>query len=448
MTILWAVILFGLLIFFHELGHFLVAKLVNVKVLKFSIGFGPKIFGKKIGETEYILSALPLGGYVKPLGEDSEDEIPEEDIPRAYNNQPVWKRAAIVISGPIFNLVLAYLIFVVFLSASLPVVIPVLSDLTNTKIEGITKDSPAMNAGLRSGDTVLSVNGKEISTWVEIDEVVMKSPLKEVFMKVKRGESIIDITVTPQETKVRNKNGDESTIGDIGISRLSTRLEGIVKDSPAMKAGLKEGDTVLSVNGEAVGDWGEMAKLISGNPDTEITLNVKRGDAVFDINVRTDADGRIGISKGMGFNVIQSSSIWSAPVKGFQAVYGWCALTLDVAGRLITGNMSSKMLGGPIVIVNEASKAASSGMADYFYLIALISVNLAVINLFPVPVLDGGHLVFLCIEAVRGKPLNEKFQDILTKIGFGLLLMLIAFVLYNDTIKVIVPWAQKVWGQW
>ncbi|MBI4825336.1 MAG: RIP metalloprotease RseP [Nitrospirae bacterium] len=448
MTILWAVILFGLLIFFHELGHFLVAKLVNVKVLKFSIGFGPKIFGKKIGETEYILSALPLGGYVKPLGEDSEDEIPEEDIPRAYNNQPVWKRAAIVISGPIFNLVLAYLIFVAFLSASLPVVIPVLSDLTNTKIEGITKDSPAMNAGLRSGDTVLSVNGKEISTWVEIDEVVMKSPLKEVFIKVKRGELIIDIAVTPQETKVRNKNGDESTIGDIGISRLSTRLEGIVKDSPAMKAGLKEGDTVLAVNGEAVGDWGEMAKLISGNPDTEITLNVKRGEAVIDIKVRTDADGRIGISKGMGFNVIQSSSIWSAPVKGVQAVYGWCALTLDVAGRLITGNMSSKMLGGPIVIVNEASKAASSGMADYFYLIALISVNLAVINLFPVPVLDGGHLVFLCIEAVRGKPLNEKFQDILTKIGFGLLLMLIAFVLYNDTIKVIVPWAQKVWGQW
>lgn len=448
MTILWAVILFGLLIFFHELGHFIVAKLVNVKVLKFSIGFGPKIIGKKIGETEYVLSAIPLGGYVKPLGEEPDDEIPEEDIPRAYNNQPVWKRAAIVISGPIFNLVLSYIIFVAFLSASLPVVIPVLSDITNTKIEGISQDSPAMKAGLRSGDTVLSVNGKEISTWVEIDEVVIKSPLKEIFFKVKRGESVIDLAVTPVEAIVQDKNGNKNTIGDIGISRLSTRLEGIVKDSPAMKAGLKEGDIVLSVNSEAVGDWAEMAKLISGSPDTEITLNIKRGDAVIDVKVRADADGRIGISKGMGFNVIQSSGIWDAPVKGVQAVYGWVALTLDVAGRLITGNMSTKMLGGPIVIVNEASKAASSGLADYFYLIALISVNLAVINLFPVPVLDGGHLVFLCIEAVRGKPLNEKFQDILTKIGFGLLLMLIAFVLYNDTMKVIVPWVQKVISNW
>lgn len=448
MTILWAVILFGLLIFFHELGHFIVAKLVNVKVLKFSIGFGPKIIGKKIGETEYVLSLLPLGGYVKPLGEDPDDEIAEEDIPRAYNNQPVWKRASIVIAGPIFNLVLAYLIFVVFLTASLPIVIPVLSDLTNTKIEGISKDSPAMMAGLRSGDTVLSVNGKDISTWVEIDEVVIKSPLKEVLFKVKRGESIIDIAVIPEETAVKSKNGDKSTVGDIGISRLSTRLEGIVDNSPAMKAGLKEGDTVLAVNGEAVGDWGEMADRISGSPDTEIVLNINREEAVIDVNVRTDADGRIGISKGMGFNVIQSSGILDASVKGFQAVYGWVALTLDVAGRLITGNMSTKMLGGPIVIVNEASKAASSGIADYFYLIALISVNLAVINLFPVPVLDGGHLIFLCIESIRGKPLNEKLEEIFTKIGFGLLLMLIAFVLYNDTMKVIVPWAQKIISQW
>ncbi len=447
MTILWAVILFGLLIFFHELGHFLVAKFVNVKVLKFSIGFGPRIFGKQIGETEYVVSAFPLGGYVKPLGEDPDDEIPEEDIPRAFNNQSVGKRAAIVIAGPIFNLVLAYIIFVLFLSFNNPVVIPVLTDLTNTNIEGIRKDSPAMIAGLQSADTVLSVNQEEISTWIEMDEVLLDSPGKEVTLKVRRGDRVIDVTLIPEPVVVKDKNGVEKTYGDAGISRLSTRLEGIVDGSPAMEAGLIQGDSVISVNGEPVGDWAGMAELISGNPGKEIILEINRGDKTIEIRVMPDAGGKIGISKGMGFDVIHTSNnIMLAPIKGIEAVYGWSALTLDVAGRLITGNMSTKMLGGPIVIINEASKAASTGMAEYFLLIAVISINLAIINLFPVPVLDGGHLVFMGIEAVMGKPLNEKVVDILTRIGFGMLMLLIAFVLYNDTMKIIVPWVQKLIG--
>jgi regulator of sigma E protease len=440
MTLLWAVILFGLLIFFHELGHFILAKAVGVKVLKFSIGFGPKIISKQIGETEYILSAFPLGGYVKPLGEDPEDEIAEEDIPRAFNNQPVWKRAAIVIAGPIFNIVLSYLIFVVFLSFSLPVVVPILSDLTNTKIEGITKDSPAMEAGLIADDLVLSVNGNEISTWVEMDEVLLKSPGEEVALKVKRGEELLDIIIVPEARTVTARNGLEEVIGDAGISRLSTRIEGVVKDSPAMESGLLEGDAIITVDGQYVGDWAEMAEVISKNPEKELKLEVKRGDDILKLSVSPDAAGKIGISKTMGFNVIQSESILMSPIRGAQAVYAWSALTLDVAARLISGNMSTKMLGGPIVIVNEASKAASAGMADYFYLIAVISINLAVINLFPVPVLDGGHLVFMAIESVMGKPLNEKTMEILTKIGFAMLMMLIALVLYNDTMKVVVPW--------
>ncbi len=446
MTLLWAVILFGLLIFFHELGHFILAKAVGVKVLKFSIGFGPKIISKQIGETEYILSAFPLGGYVKPLGEDPDDEIAAEDIPRAFNNQSVWKRAAIVVAGPIFNLILSYVIFVVFLSFSLPVVIPVLNDLTNTKIEGIRKDSPAMDAGLMIDDIVLSVNGNEISTWVEMDEVLIKSPGKEVSLSVRRGGKLLDIALVPEPRTVTARSGKEEVLGDSGISRLSTRIEGVINDSPAMEAGLLEGDAIITVDGQYVGDWAEMAEFINGSPEKALKLEVKRGNDTIKLNVTPDAAGKIGISKSMGFDVIQTDSILLAPVKGAQAVYGWTVLTLDVAKRLITGNMSTKMLGGPIVIVNEASKAASSGMADYFYLIAVISINLAIINLFPVPVLDGGHLVFMGIEAVRGKPLSDKVMEILTKIGFGLLMMLIALVLYNDTMKVIVPWVQKMIG--
>ncbi|MBI4844113.1 MAG: RIP metalloprotease RseP [Nitrospirae bacterium] len=447
MTIFWAVVLFGLLIFFHELGHFILAKLVNVKVLKFSIGFGPRIIGKKYGDTEYILSAIPLGGYVKPLGEEPDDEIPAEDLPRAYGSQPVWKRASIVLAGPVFNLVLAYIIFVVFLSFKLPIVIPVLKDVTNTKIEGVVKGSPAMKAGLMPGDDVVSVNGKEIHSWVEMEEAFINNPGKEVLLKVEREGASVDIVLIPEASTVKDKGGNDKVIGDAGVSRLSTRIEGVIENSPAMKGGLRAGDSVLAVNGSPVSDWNDMAKLISGNPGKEILLEIRRGDKVLTLDITPDAGGKIGISKGMGFDVVHTDNVFLSPIKGLEAVYRWSALTLEVAGRLITGKMSAKMLGGPIVIVNEASKAASSGLSDYFYLVALISVNLAVLNLFPVPVLDGGHLVFLAIEAVRGKPLHEKAVDILTKAGFAALILLIAFVLYNDTMKVIVPWVQKMIGQ-
>ena len=268
MTFIWAVILFGLLIFFHELGHFIVAKLVGVKVLKFSLGFGPKIFGRTVGETEYLLSAIPLGGYVKPLGEEPGEEISEEDKPRAFNNQPVWKRAAIVLAGPIFNLVLAYIIFVVFLSASLPVTIPKLDSITTT-IENVMEDSPAMKAGLTRDDTIISIDDESVSEWNVMAEVFSKNPGKALSLKVKRNDELIDMKIIPEPTTVKNEQGEEVEIG------------------------------------------------------------------------------RIGISKKFNATVIQSESILSAPFKGVQAVYEWCVLTLNVIVKLFTGSVSAKQLGGP-----------------------------------------------------------------------------------------------------
>jgi len=364
MTFIWAVVLFGLLIFFHELGHFIVAKLVGVKVLKFSLGFGPKIFGTTIGETEYLLSAIPLGGYVKPLGEEPGDEISEEDKPRAFNNQPVWKRAAIVLAGPIFNLVLAYIIFVVFLSASLPVTIPKLDSITTT-IENVMEDSPAMKAGLTKDDTIVSINNESVSEWNVMAEVFSNSPGKELSLQVKRNDEMIDMKIIPEPTVVKNEQGEEVEIG------------------------------------------------------------------------------RIGISKKFNATIIESESILSAPFKGAQAVYEWCVLTLDVIAKLFTGSVSAKQLGGPILIVDAAAKAASVGAFTYFNFIAIISINLAILNLLPVPVLDGGHVMFFAIEAIRGKPVSEKIMLIANKVGMTLLLMLIFFVLYNDTVRIIVPWFQK-----
>ena len=364
MTFIWAVVLFGLLIFFHELGHFILAKSVGVKVMKFSLGFGPKIFGRKIGETEYLLSAIPLGGYVKPLGEEPGEEISEEDRPRAFNNQPVWKRAAIVLAGPVFNLVLAYIIFTVFLSVNLPVTIPKLDSITTT-IENVMEDSPAMKAGLTKDDTIVSIDGESVGEWNVMAEIFSNNPGNELALTVKRNDELIAIKIIPEPTTVKDEQGEEVTIG------------------------------------------------------------------------------RIGISKKFNAKVITSDSIFSAPFKGIQAVYEWCVLTLDVIVKLFTGSVSTKQIGGPILIVDAAAKAASVGVFTYFNFIAIISINLAILNLLPVPVLDGGHVLFFAIEAIRGKPVSEKIMIAANKVGMTLLLLLIFFVLYNDTVRIIVPWFQK-----
>jgi regulator of sigma E protease len=363
-TLLWAIILFGLLIFFHELGHFIFAKLVGVKVLKFSLGFGPKIVGKKIGETEYLISAIPLGGYVKPLGEEIGEEIKEEEKSQAFNYQPVWKRAAIVIAGPAFNLVLSFMIFVVFLSLKFPVAIPELDSISTT-VESVMEDSPAMRAGLKRNDTIVSINGSPVRDWNEMASIFSKNPEKELLLGIKRNGELIEVKIIPAPVKVKNEKGEEIVIG------------------------------------------------------------------------------RIGISKKLGATIIESNSILDAPLKALQAVYEWCVLTLEVIIKLLSGTISAKQIGGPILIMDAAAKAAAVGIFTYFNFIAIISVNLAIINLLPIPVLDGGHIMFLSIEAVRRKPLSEKVMIVANKVGMALLLLLITFVFYNDIVRVVIPWFQK-----
>ncbi len=458
MTFFWAVVLFGILIFIHELGHFIFAKLVGVKVLKFSLGFGPKLLGRKIGETDYVISAIPLGGYVKPLGEEPGEEIKEEDKPRAFNNQPVWKRALIVLAGPVFNLVLAYVIFVVFLSMKLPVLIPDLERVTNTTIEDVKEDSPAMNAGLKKGDTIVSISGKDINTWLEINEKIWENPGKELSLRVSRGNELIDIRVVPESEKIKDMEGKEIVIGNIGISKMATTIADVLEGSPAKKAGFKTDDTIVSIDGEDISTWLEMQEIISGSAGNELTVKVSRGNELIDIRVVPESKeikdqegrevvvGRIGVSKKLDVLLIQSSGMLDVPEKGLEAVYRWSVLTLQVVGKLFTGAVSTKQVGGPILIVDAAAKAAAIGASTYFNFIAVISINLAIFNLFPIPVLDGGHLMFLSVELLRGRPLSERITGVLTKAGFSVLMLLVAFIFYNDIIRVIVPWVQRIIG--
>ena len=365
MTFFWAIVLFGLLIFFHELGHFILAKLVGVKVLKFSLGFGPKLISRKIGDTEYILSALPLGGYVKPLGEETSEELSEEEKPFAFNTQPAWKRAAIIISGPVFNLVLAYIIFVSFLSVSIPVIIPNLDSISPT-IDSVVEDSPAMKAGLMEDDTIIAISDESVDDWTEMSDIISKNPGMELPLKVSRGDEIIELKVTPEPSPVKDEEGKDIVVG------------------------------------------------------------------------------RIGITKKLNFYTVESNSLLMAPLKGAEALYRWCVLTVEVVVKLFSGSLSAKQVGGPILIVDAAAKAASVGLTAYFNFIAIISINLAILNLLPVPVLDGGHLMFLSIEAIRRRPLSEKVMTMANRVGLTLLLMLMVFVFYNDITRIIVPWIQKI----
>jgi len=357
MAFFWFIVVVGILVFVHELGHFLFAKKLGVRVLKFSLGFGPKLIGRKYGDTEYLISAVPLGGYVKMLGEEPGEELKEEDKPYAYNYQSVWKRALIVFAGPAFNFLLAYIIFLAVLISGLPINIPTMKAVMPV-LERIEPKSPAENAGLKDGDIVTAIDGHAISVWQEMTGIIMKSPDKELVMKVRRGAENIEVKVTPKTSEVKD-------------------------------------------------DEGKIHKI-----------------------------GRIGVSKQGGVKTVAGNNL-SAPVNALKAVYYWSCMVGESVAMLISGQVSIKHLGGPIMIGKMSGDAAAVGALAFFMFISIISVNLAILNLLPIPVLDGGHLMFLTIEAVRRKPLSENMIIIAHKIGMAFIIVLMTLAIYNDIMRFI-----------
>ncbi len=362
MILLWAVVLLGILIFVHESGHFLFAKLLGVKVLKFSLGFGPKVVGFKKGGTEYLLSALPLGGYVKMLGEEQgEEEMDPGEKRFAFNFQPVWKRIIIVFAGPFFNVLLAFLIFCVLLAAKLPINVPKFADIT-PQVGAVMKGSPAGKAGIMPGDLITAINGKPISTWMDLVAKVSAQAGHEISVTVKRGRGTLNFKLVPEAVKEKTMEGQTVTVGRIGIQRA--------------------------------------------------------GDAI-------------------PFYIITAGSVLAVPYKASIATYRLTVFIGQSVKSLITGVFSLSSIGGPITIVQESGKAASLGIFAYLMFMAFISINLAVLNLLPVPILDGGHIFFFAVEAVRGKPLSETTQANLQRLGLFLLITLMAFAVRNDIMRLI-----------
>ncbi len=436
----WFLVVLGVLVAFHELGHFLAARWVGVKVLKFSLGFGPKLFGRQLGETEYLLSAIPLGGYVKLFGEDETEATTEADRARSFAHQRLGGKVLIVAAGPGFNFILAYVIFSAWLATGAPLFVPTFQDLT-PDIEAMVPGSPADTAGLQIGDRVTRVNGQEISTRTELLDAVAKSKGQALALEVKRDGQVKTMTATPATAPGPQASTPEPSYY-LGVEEAPPLVTSVVQGSPAAKAGLQAGDHVVSIESQAIHAWSQLTGIVKEHPGQPLNIEVLREGQRLPLTVTPSIEkatvngqsvevGKIGIS-GPGRSIMRSSTPLLSLYDGLKATWGWTELTAIGLYKMIAGDISSKNIGGPLTIANISGEAASQGASSVIFLIAILSINLGVLNLLPIPILDGGHLLFFLIEAILRKPLGERQREVAQQAGLVLLVGVMIFAFWND----------------
>lgn len=542
-SVIGVVVLLGGLIFFHELGHYLVAKFFRVKVETFSLGFGKKIFKKQWGETEYCLSLIPLGGYVKLMGDDPYKEVPTDQADRAFSTQALYKRFLIVAAGPIANLLLAYVLFMVVFWLGQPQV--------STRIGSVLGGSPAWDAGIRPGDKIIALNDETVTTWEQMDEWLRPKEGQTVQVTLERDQSQLKIPVLLAKVQAKNAYGEEETVGGIkgispsplasviGVSDPGTPVfqaglrtgdyikkvgnqdvgsfdelvnaisaqsqtsplslsyqrqvegsktvtEGIVelpvkgekardailnlgflpsdtfvkqvsKDSPAEKGGLTSGDRIVKVGEKMISHFDSIVEAVQeyGAKGEAIPVVVERAGKATTLNltpVETEQEDPITHQKFkkymIGFApylVYQEAEYTTVTVRGLFALIGkGVGETNELAKKMVislfklaSGGISIKNLGGPVLIATVAGKSLDAGVVHFLQMMALISINLFLLNLFPVPILDGGHLLFFTIEAIKGKPVTLRTMEIANQIGMVFILTLVVLTLFNDISRII-----------
>lgn len=348
-TIIATIVVLGVLIFVHELGHFLMAKKSKVGVLTFSLGFGPKILGKKIGETQYQISLVPLGGYVKMVGEEAGEQVPPELLAKSFSTQPVSKRLGIVFAGPFFNFLFAVVAFAVVFMVGMPALLP--------EIGEVKPDYPAFTAGIMKGDRILEANGKSIKRWEDLAQIIHDSSERQLLLKVERDKKVFDVTVTPQVSTQKNIFGDEVRVGLIGISPAGTYFT-------------ERFDPFTATYKAVVQSW----------RITELTV--------------------ISIVK------------------------------------IIEGKISAKTIGGPILIAQLAGQQAKAGALSLIIFMAVISINLVILNILPIPILDGWHLLMFAIEGIIGRPVSLKLRERAQQVGIFIIILIMLLVFYNDLSRI------------
>jgi len=443
--LLSALVALGALIFIHELGHFLVAKAVGVGVERFSLGFGPRIWSFQRGETEYCISIVPLGGYVKMTGEEAHGEevihpgtdAPGVDPAKSFARKPLWARILIVFAGPGMNFALAAVIFsLVFAAAGVPVY--------PTTVGRVLPDSPAAQAELRPVDEVVAVDGRPIDHWGELEERVVRSGGRPLKLTIVRAGERREVVVSPRRVDAKTPFGEPTQVWSIGTAPYLPPVVGEVQPGmPAAEAGVQPRDRIVALNGQPIETWDELADMISQRPGETITLTIERGGSRMEVSVTPrivkDRDplgnevqvGRIGIARGTSQTFRRMNPI-AAVVKGVARTWDVTVLTAVSIWKLLSGTIPASNIGGPLQISMAAGQQAQQGFVSYAFFVALISVNLAILNLLPVPMLDGGHLLFFAIEAVLGRPLSLRKREIAQQIGLALLMLLMVFALFND----------------
>ncbi|MGA6826036.1 RIP metalloprotease RseP [Nitrospira sp. NS4] len=436
----WFLVVLGVLVAFHELGHFLAARWVGVKVLKFSLGFGPKLFGRQVGETEYLLSAIPLGGYVKLFGEDETEATTQEDRRRSFAHQGLWGKVLIVAAGPGFNFILAYLIFAGWLSTGSPLFVPTFRDLS-PDIEALVPGSPAASAGMEIGDRITKVNGKDISTRTELLDAVAHSKGQPITLEVKRDSQVKALTVAPVPVQGQPSDAEE-TAYTIGVEETPPLVTSVMHGLPAATAGFLAGDRVVAIEGQPIYTWLQMTTIVRDNPAKALQVDILRNGQRVHLSVTPSAEkatvngqsvevGKIGIS-GPGRSLMHADNPLQAVYQGLDATWGWTELTAVGLYKMVVGDISSKNIGGPLTIANISGEAASQGASSVVFLIAILSINLGVLNLLPIPILDGGHLLFFLIEGILRKPLGDRQREIAQQVGLVLLVGVMIFAFWND----------------
>ncbi len=443
MDIIIAIIVLGVLIFVHEFGHFITAKWAGVYVEKFSIGFGPVLLSKKIGETEYVLSALPLGGYVKMYGEEPGEDQPGEEHydpakeGRSFNDKSAWHKAAIILAGPLFNVIFAVIIFWALYMSGIP--------SYSAAIGEIEKGSIAEKAGLKTGDVIAYVNNEKIRSWNEFSKIITENPNKELTVTLSDNKTI---TFTTGEQTVDNIFGEKEQIGIIGASmQLDAVIGEVIPDGEAAKSGFMKNDKIISIDEKNISSWSQAAQIIRSSPAKQLEIKVMRDNNITALKVtpkestqkvdgKTTKIGLIGIAPVDG-NIIVHYGPFSAMKLGLEKSYELTKMIYVGFAKLVQREIPSDSLGGPILIVQTAAQSAESGFSTLLIFMAAISINLAVFNLLPIPVLDGGQLAIITAEGIMGRPLGEKMLGAFQMFGLAVILSLMVFAFYNDIMRII-----------
>ena len=443
-TILSFIVTVAVLVVIHELGHYAAARFAGVKILRFSLGFGRPLWARRFGRdgTEWVVASIPLGGYVKMLDEREGDVSPGERA-RAFNRQPVGTRIWIVLAGPLANFLLAFLLYWGLFMAGLPGMKPVLGDPP--------RDTAAFAAGLQNGDIVRAVADEAVYTWTDVRWLLLKEAVKRLPTTIEvetasgsRGQRSLDMSVITKDDL------DRDFLGKLGLRpfrpSVPAVLGRVLPGSAAAKAGLEPEDQVVAVNGKRVATWFDFTAEVSANPQRVLVLDIERRGQRMQVRAVPDAlgegaqrSGRLGVEAGEPLRreyERMTTTVRYGPVdavgKALHKVYDLSAFSLKMLGRMLVGDVSWKNLSGPITIADYAGQSAQLGWITYLGFLALVSVSLGVLNLLPIPLLDGGHLVYYFAEIAKGSPVSERTMEIGQRLGLAVLLGLTFFAFYND----------------